>query len=93
MADGYARSTGQVGVAMFVPGPGLFNAMAGLSTAWACSSPVLAISGQILSSAIGKGYGLLHEVNNQSETFSSVTKWNALSEAQKQDLLNFLRSL
>ena len=45
MADGYARSTGQVGVAMFVPGPGLFNAMAGLSTAWACSAAALIKAG------------------------------------------------
>ena len=33
MADGYARSTGKIGVCMMVPGPGLLNAMAGLSTA------------------------------------------------------------
>jgi acetolactate synthase-1/2/3 large subunit len=45
MADGYARSTGDVGVCMIVPGPGMLNAMAALSTAYACSSPVLAIVG------------------------------------------------
>ncbi len=84
MADGYARSTGKVGVAMFVPGPGLFNAMAGLSTAWACSSPVLAICGQIQSNAIGKGYGLLHEVNGQSDTLATVTKWSAMARAPQE---------
>ena len=43
MADGYARAGGNVGAALVVPGPGLFNAASGLSTAYACSSPVLLI--------------------------------------------------
>src|SRR5215469_4420794 len=66
MADGYARTTGRPGVCMVVPGPGLLNALAGVATAYACSSPVLCISGQIPSATIGKGWGLLHEVNDQS---------------------------
>ncbi|MBA2754566.1 MAG: hypothetical protein H0U40_08925, partial [Chloroflexia bacterium] len=41
MADGYARSTGKVGTCLVVPGPGLLNASAALSTAYACNSPVL----------------------------------------------------
>ena len=79
MADGYARTTGKVGTCMVVPGPGLLNAMAGLCTAYACSSPVLAIAGQIPSRAIGRGWGMLHEIKNQSGVLSSVTKWNALA--------------
>ena len=55
MADGYARSTGKVGVALVVPGPGAYNAAAGMSDAYASSSPVLLISGQIESNEIGKG--------------------------------------
>src|SRR5580658_6018929 len=77
MADGYARTTGRVGAFMVVPGPGLLNAMAGLATAYACNSPVLAIVGNIHSSAIGKGFGLLHEVRNQSAILGCVTKWQA----------------
>src|SRR5438876_10331380 len=46
MADGYARTTGRVGVCLVVPGPGLLNASAALATAYACSSPVLWIAGQ-----------------------------------------------
>ena len=46
MADGYACSTGKVGVALVVPGPGALNTAAGLGTAYATSSPVLLISGQ-----------------------------------------------
>jgi acetolactate synthase-1/2/3 large subunit len=76
MADGYARTSNRVGVCMVVPGPGLLNAMAGLSTAYACNSRVLCISGDILSSAVGKGLGLLHEVRNQSEILGSVKKWH-----------------
>src|SRR5215216_3461692 len=46
MADGYARAGGgDFGTALVVPGPGLLNASAGLSTAYAASSPVLMISG------------------------------------------------
>lgn len=77
MADGYARTTGKIGACMVVPGPGLLNTMAALSTAYACNSRVLAISGHIKSSGIGKGTGLLHEINNQDLILGSVTKWTA----------------
>jgi len=74
MADGFARVTGRVGTAITGPGPGLLNAAAGLSTAYACNSPVLMVSGQIASDQIGKGVGALHEVRDQLETISAVTK-------------------
>src|SRR3954453_6728516 len=77
MADGYARATGKVGTCLVVPGPGVLNAGAGLSTAYACSSPVLCLTGQINSQLIGVGRGELHEIPNQLELFSSVTKWAA----------------
>ena len=77
MADGYARVTGKVGVAMVVPGPGALNATAGLGTAYAASSPVLLISGQIASGALGKRRGELHEVEEQLDVFKPITKWNA----------------
>ena len=81
MADGYARTTGREGVCMVVPGPGVLNALAALSTAYACSSPVLCIAGTIPSPLIGKGLGVLHEVANQSRLFESVTKWHALARS------------
>ena len=40
MAFGYAKSTGRPGVYCVVPGPGVLNATAALSTAWACNTPV-----------------------------------------------------
>ena len=76
MADGYAKVTGKVGVAMVVPGPGALNATAGLGTAFASSSPVLLISGQIASGALGKRQGQLHEVEDQLDVFKPITKWN-----------------
>ena len=76
MADGYARTTDRIGVCMMVPGPGLLNAMAGLATAYACSSRVLCIAGDIFSPGLGKGHGLLHEVAGQSAILGAVTKWH-----------------
>ena len=76
MADGYAKATGKVGVAMVVPGPGALNATAGLGTAFASSSPVLLISGQIASNTLGKRQGQLHEVEDQLDVFKPITKWN-----------------
>lgn len=77
MADGYARTTGRVGTCLVVPGPGLLNALAGLSTAYACSSRVLCLTGQIESGLIGGGRGELHEIPKQLELLESVTKWAA----------------
>jgi acetolactate synthase-1/2/3 large subunit len=75
MADGYAKASGEFGTALVVPGPGLLNAAAGLSTAYAASSPVLMIAGQIPRAKIGKNIGLLHEVNDQLDAIAPVTKW------------------
>ena len=75
MADGYARAGGGIGVALVVPGPGLLNASAGLSTAYSASSPVLVIAGQIPKAKIGQNIGLLHEVNDQLDAIAPVTKW------------------
>ena len=76
MAYGYAKATGRVGVAVVVPGPGALNAAAGLGTAYAGSAPVLLLSGQVRSSALGKGQGQLHAVDDQLDVFRPITKWN-----------------
>ncbi len=75
MADGYARASGRPGVALVVPGAGLYNAASGLTNAFARSSPVLLIAGQIPRGAIGKNLGAVHEVMDQPGTVRSVTKW------------------
>ena len=75
MADGYARASGEFGTALVVPGPGLLNAAAGLSTAYAASSPVLIIAGQVPTASIGRRVGVLHEVDDQLEAITPITKW------------------
>ena len=77
MAYGYAKSTGKVGACAVVPGPGLLNAAGALCTAWSNYAPVLCVSGQIPSTSIGKGYGDLHEINDQLGMISHITKWSS----------------
>jgi acetolactate synthase I/II/III large subunit len=53
MADGYARATGKVGVAIATSGPGATNLVTGISTAMMDSSPIVCITGQVPRGAIG----------------------------------------
>ena len=75
MADGYARASGKPGVALVVPGVGLYNAASGLTNAYSRSTPVLLIAGQIPRAAIGKNLGAVHEISDQPGAVRSVTKW------------------
>ena len=52
-ADGFARATGEVGVALVTSGPGLTNAVTGIATAYSDSIPMVIISGQVATAAIG----------------------------------------
>jgi acetolactate synthase-1/2/3 large subunit len=54
MADGYARATGRVGVCVATSGPGATNLMTGLGTAYMDSTPVVAITGQVPNSLLGR---------------------------------------
>ena len=53
MADGYARATGQVGVAVATSGPGATNMVTGIATAMMDSSPIVCITGQVGSKLLG----------------------------------------
>ena len=75
MAYGYAKSTGKVGTYAVVPGPGLLNSTGALCTAWANNARVLCISGQVPSTSLGKGYGDLHEIDDQLGLIRHLTKW------------------
>jgi len=55
MAGGYARATGKVGVCMATSGPGATNLITGIADAYMDSVPLVAITGQVPSHAIGKG--------------------------------------
>ncbi|MCY4395634.1 MAG: thiamine pyrophosphate-binding protein [Rhodospirillaceae bacterium] len=74
MAVGAALATGRPQAFAVVPGPGFLNTGAALATAYATNAPVLALIGQIPSRAIGKGFGLLHELPDQLGTLQSLTK-------------------
>ena len=53
MADGYARATGKVGVAIATSGPGATNLVTGMATAMMDSSPIVCITGQVARGSIG----------------------------------------
>lgn len=81
MALGHAQSTGQPGVYACVPGPGFLNTAAALSTAYAVHAPVLALIGQIRSTAIGVGAGELHELPDQTAIVKGLTRWHGIARS------------
>ncbi len=66
MADGYARVSGQPGVAFVITGPGLTNALTAMGQSREDSVPVLIISGVNRRDSLGRGLGLLHELPDQA---------------------------
>ena len=74
MALGAALATGRPQAFSIVPGPGLLNGAAALSTAFALNAPLFGMIGQIPSGAIGKGLGLLHEIEGQLDIIEKLTK-------------------
>ena len=83
MAYGYARASGKPGVALVVPGVGVYNAAAGLATAYARSCPVLLIAGQIPRGQIGKNLGGVHEIEDQMDVVRPITKWRQQAQTPK----------
>jgi acetolactate synthase-1/2/3 large subunit len=75
-ADGYARRSGELGIAITTTGPGAANAIAAAGEAWTCGSPVLVITTDVPASLRRPGVyrGVLHEIPNQSSMFETVTK-------------------
>jgi acetolactate synthase I/II/III large subunit len=76
MAFGYAKSSGKVGTYTVVPGPGLLNSGAALCTAYGATTPVLCVTGNIMSNLIGQGRGQLHELPDQLALLRGLTKWS-----------------
>ena len=72
-ADGYARITRRHGVVSTTTGPGTFNTLSALAEAWSDSSPVVLLGGQIDSTLLGLGKGILHETVDQGRSFEAVT--------------------
>ena len=77
MAEGWARATGEPGVALVISGPGVTNASTAVAQAWADSLPMLLISAEADSHTIGKGWGVLHEVTEQKRVTEPLTAFSA----------------
>jgi acetolactate synthase I/II/III large subunit len=75
MADGYARATGGIGVAMATSGPGATNMVTGIATAMLDSSPVVCITGQVSSKLLGSD--AFQEVDITGITMP-ITKYNVV---------------
>ncbi|MEA2124295.1 MAG: acetolactate synthase large subunit [Solirubrobacteraceae bacterium] len=75
-ADGYARATGRVGVALTTTGPGAANTLGAVGEAWASRSGILVIATDIPSTLRREGVyrGVLHETDGQAAMFAPVTK-------------------
>jgi acetolactate synthase-1/2/3 large subunit len=75
-ADGFARATGRVGVALVTTGPGAANTVAAVGEAWAARSPVVVIATDIPSELrrAGTYRGVLHECTDQAALFAPITK-------------------
>jgi thiamine pyrophosphate-dependent acetolactate synthase large subunit-like protein len=75
-ADGYARATGRLGVAVVTTGPGAANTLGATGEAMAASSPVLVIATDTATSLRREGVyrGTLHETRDQTAMFVPVTK-------------------
>lgn len=72
MADAYARGSGEIAAALVVQGPGLFNAAAGMATAYAVSSPMLVVTGpHHLDRKRGGGQA----GNTASSALQALTQW------------------
>ena len=85
-ADGYARATGRLGVAVVTTGPGAANTLGATGEAMAAASPVLVIATDIPTSLRREGIyrGTLHETRDQTAMFVPVTKAaQSLAEAEQ----------
>lgn len=77
-ADGYARATGRLGVAITTTGPGAANTAAAMGEARAARSPVLHLSTQLPTTLLSgtSGRGGLHESPQQRELMGAVATWS-----------------
>jgi thiamine pyrophosphate-dependent acetolactate synthase large subunit-like protein len=75
-ADGYARATGRLGVALTTTGPGAANTLGAVGEAWASRSPVLVVATDIPAALRRPGVyrGVLHETTDQAAMFAPVVK-------------------
>jgi len=75
-ADGYARASGRLGVALTTTGPGAANTLGAVGEAWASRSPILVIATDIPTTVRRPGVyrGVLHETSGQADMFAPVVR-------------------
>lgn len=78
MADGYARATGKPGVCTIIGGPGVTNAATGIAQAYCDSQPMLVLSGASAAPGHGKGWGAIHELDDQAAVTAGFTAFSAM---------------
>ncbi len=78
MADGYARATGRPGVCTIIAGPGVTNAATGIAQAYCDSQPMLVLSGACATLTQGKGWGAVHELDDQAAVTAGFTAFSAM---------------
>jgi len=78
MADGYARATGKPGVCTIIAGPGVTNAATGVAQAYCDSQPMLVLSGASPTLTQGKGWGAVHELDDQAAVTAGFTAFSAM---------------
>ena len=77
MAEGWARATGEAGVAVVISGPGVTNASTALGQCHADSLPMLLVSAEPGSHTIAKGWGVLHEITEQKRVTEPLCAFSA----------------
>jgi len=98
MADGYARTTGKIGVCTVITGPGVTNASTALGQAYSDSSPILMISSQNKTDHMDRDIGALHQLKDQMSVVSGCTAWSRRVHDPKEipqaiyDAMDYLRT-
>jgi len=76
MADGWSIATGKPGVCALISGPGLTNAITPIAQAYHDSRPMLVLASTTPTNALGKKFGPLHDLDDQSAVVRTVTAFS-----------------
>jgi 5-guanidino-2-oxopentanoate decarboxylase len=90
-ADGFARASGRPAAAFVISGPGLTNILTGAAQAKTDSVPMLILASTPVEASLGKGWGVLHELDDQCEMAAGVTG-SARSARSAEDARDHLRA-
>jgi thiamine pyrophosphate-dependent acetolactate synthase large subunit-like protein len=83
-ADGYARASGRTAAAFVISGPGVSNAFTALAQAYSDSVPLLLIASAPVRASLGRGWGVLHELDDQRAAIAQVTGFAGSTRTDQQ---------